>query len=202
MKINIHIWLYLSNFVLEWEIFQTKSCGQNQITQFTFNNVFSEIRAVYETMWNTIVDSDRPQTKIRRMLIAFLITEAEDTHSEEVLLQKLLHESAWMLLYTYIACTFFFLRYRSLISICSTPKRTILRCHLKREKKCSDVLNSQSKGFVFVHFAFCIIPEISHPYSNSMLSTNHIAYFNVRNMQDDRRPPFLSPEMPASWQCE
>jgi len=56
------------------------------------------------------------------MRIARLITEGGDTNSEDVLLQKWLHNSASMLLYTYIACVvlfFFFLKYRSLILICS-----------------------------------------------------------------------------------
>jgi len=38
MQINIHILLYLSHFVLDWGIFQTKSCRENQITYFTFYN--------------------------------------------------------------------------------------------------------------------------------------------------------------------
>jgi len=55
-----------------------------------------------------MVESDRAQSIIQRMRIACLVTEAGDTHSEDVLLKKLLLESALMLLYTYRACIFFF----------------------------------------------------------------------------------------------
>jgi hypothetical protein len=36
-------------------------------THFTFNNRFSENRAVYEIMWKNMVETERPQMKTRRM---------------------------------------------------------------------------------------------------------------------------------------
>ena len=57
------------------------------------------------------VEPGRPQITIRRMRIAWRITNATNTHSEYVILiafplQQRLHEHASMLRYTYIACLF------------------------------------------------------------------------------------------------
>jgi len=59
-----------------------------------------------------IVDPDRLQKKIWRMRTACCILKATDTHSKYVVLiafrqQQWLHERAWMLRYTYIACLLF-----------------------------------------------------------------------------------------------
>ena len=70
-----------------------------------FNNVVTEIRAVYEKMWKT-------QRTLWRMRIAFRITEARNTHSEYARLsayplQRWLYERASGLRYTYISCLVF-----------------------------------------------------------------------------------------------
>jgi hypothetical protein len=141
MKINAHIWLYLSHFVWEWEIFQTKSCRVNQIARFTFSNFFSESRSLYETVLNNIVESDRPQTIIRRMRIAYLINEAGGTHSEDVILQNWLHEtpyitynSLYYVIHTLPVLFFYTVGYRSLIYICSTLRCSTVRCLLRGKK--------------------------------------------------------------------
>jgi len=42
-----------------------KSYRENQNTRFTFNNLFfSENHAVYEIMWENLVEADRPQMTI------------------------------------------------------------------------------------------------------------------------------------------
>jgi len=53
-----------------------------------FNKVFFfENRAVYEIMWKkNIVERGRAQKTIWRMRIAFWITKATNTHSENVIL--------------------------------------------------------------------------------------------------------------------
>jgi hypothetical protein len=56
-----------------------KSCRENQNTHFKFSNFFTENRAAYEKMGKNMVEPHRPQTKIRRMRFAFLITKATDT---------------------------------------------------------------------------------------------------------------------------
>jgi hypothetical protein len=86
-----------------------KSCRENQNT-FTFNNFFfPENRAVYEIMWKSMVQPDRPQMTIWRMRIACWIKKATETHSEHVIIiaftrQQWLRERASMLRYTYITC--------------------------------------------------------------------------------------------------
>jgi hypothetical protein len=41
-----------------------KSCGENQNTLFMLKNVSSENRAVYEIMWESVVQPDRPHVTI------------------------------------------------------------------------------------------------------------------------------------------
>ena len=43
-------------------------------------------RAIYELMWKTAVQPNRPQMAIWRMRIAYWITRAADTHSEHIIL--------------------------------------------------------------------------------------------------------------------
>ena len=50
METNIHFLLNLVQFLLEWEMFQTK-VAEKFNTHFVFNNLFFENRAVYEIMW-------------------------------------------------------------------------------------------------------------------------------------------------------
>jgi hypothetical protein len=61
--------------------------------------------AVYEIIWENIVERGRPQMTVRRMRIAYCILKATNTHSEYVItlafpLQKSLHERASMLRHT------------------------------------------------------------------------------------------------------
>ena len=65
----------------------------NQNTHFMFKNPFSENRAVYELVWNNIVELDMPQVTIRRMRVACWVPAV--THCEYVTLlplQQWLHE--------------------------------------------------------------------------------------------------------------
>jgi len=85
-----------------------KSCREIQNTHFVFS-IFFLNSAVYEIMWENIVERGRPQMTIWRMRIACCATKAINTHSEYVifiafLLQQWLHERASMLRYTYVAC--------------------------------------------------------------------------------------------------
>ena len=50
------------------------------------NSFFSGNRAVYETMWQNIVGSDRTQMTVRCMRIAYWIHRATNTQSENVIL--------------------------------------------------------------------------------------------------------------------
>jgi hypothetical protein len=64
--------------------------------KFTF---FFLNRAVYETMWKTVLERDRPQMTLWRMRIVRWITEAQNTFSDYViiiafLLKQYLHKSA------------------------------------------------------------------------------------------------------------
>ena len=98
---------HLTQFCLEWEVFQTKVA--EEIKTHTLCSIFVFLnRAVFEIMWKNVVEWDRLLT-IRRMIIACWIPKATDTHSQYVTftafpLQQRLNERAWMLRYTYVDC--------------------------------------------------------------------------------------------------
>ena len=68
--------------------------------------------AVYEIMWENIVQPERPQMTTRRMRIACRIPKATDTHSEYVIpffpfpLQQWLHDRASLLRYSTLSVLF------------------------------------------------------------------------------------------------
>ena len=85
-----------------------KRCRENQNTHFVFSNFFFENRAVYEIMWESTVEPDRPQTTIWHMRISRWVPKATNTHSEYVTCiafpkQQWLHERASMSRDTHIA---------------------------------------------------------------------------------------------------
>ena len=96
------------SFLLRMRNFRDKICIEDQNTHFMFNKSFFEYSVVYEIMWKSFVESERPQTTAWRMRIACRIPNATNAHSEHVILiafalQWWLHEHASMLRYTYTA---------------------------------------------------------------------------------------------------
>jgi hypothetical protein len=59
-KTYLYLQQNLSEFLLEWEVFQTKIVEKNQ-THFLCSKFFSENCAVYEIMWKNNVQPDRPK---------------------------------------------------------------------------------------------------------------------------------------------
>jgi len=108
MNTNTRFSSYLAQFFLEWDTFQTEVVEKIK-TQTIFNNPFPENLSVYDRMLGNISERDRPQMTIWRMCVSCCIPNATNTHSEHVIfiafpLQQWLHELAFMLRYTYIAC--------------------------------------------------------------------------------------------------
>jgi hypothetical protein len=73
------------------------------------SNFFPKNLAVYEIMWENIVEPRRPQMTIWRMRTACWIPKATNTLSQYVILiafpqEQWLHERAFILRYTFIAC--------------------------------------------------------------------------------------------------
>jgi hypothetical protein len=64
MKTCGHLWQYLVQFFLEWEMFCTKVVEKTQ-THCTFGTLFPEDRAVYDRMWKNMAQPDRPQMPIQ-----------------------------------------------------------------------------------------------------------------------------------------
>jgi hypothetical protein len=83
MKAEVRFLLFLSQFFLEWEVFQTKVVEKFEthilcsITFFFFFN-----RAVYEIMWKNIVELVRPQMTIWRIHIESWLLKNINKHSE------------------------------------------------------------------------------------------------------------------------
>jgi hypothetical protein len=79
MMTNIHFWSYLAQFLLEWEMFQTKVVDKIK-THILCPKILSKSRATYEIMRKNTVEPERPQMKIRRIHIACWIPKATDAH--------------------------------------------------------------------------------------------------------------------------
>ena len=109
---DISIFVIISRWILiRMRSVSDKSCRENQKTRSLFRIVFPNNRTVYEIMWKSTVQPDRPQMTIRRMCIACWMTKATDTHSEHVILrafprQRWLSERASVSGCTFIVCLF------------------------------------------------------------------------------------------------
>ena len=80
MQTDIHVWLRLAQFFLEWEMFQTKVVQKIKTGNFLFFCFANQ--TVIEGMCENIVVAGSPQTTIRRMRTAYWIPKATDIHSE------------------------------------------------------------------------------------------------------------------------
>jgi hypothetical protein len=69
MKTDIHLWSYLAKFFLEWEMFEKKLYRKSKHT-FCIQQLFPKNRAVYEIMWENIVERGGSQMAIWRMRVA------------------------------------------------------------------------------------------------------------------------------------
>ena len=88
MKTYRHLWQYLAELSVEWEMFQTKVVEKIK-THLTFNNFFFFRKSC--RLWDNLEKCgwDGQATGdsiIRRMRFAYWITKAADTHSEYVIL--------------------------------------------------------------------------------------------------------------------
>ena len=78
MTTNIHFWSYVAQFFLKWETFQTKVVEKIKI-KFCIQYFFFENRPVYEIMWKSIIDPDRPLMKLWRMRLTCCILKSTNT---------------------------------------------------------------------------------------------------------------------------
>ena len=70
-----HVWKYLAELFLQWEMFQTKVVDKIKTHILCSVTCFRKSRAVYEIMWKNPVQPERLQTK-QRMRVAFWIRKA------------------------------------------------------------------------------------------------------------------------------
>ena len=89
MKTNVHFLSPLTQFFLEWEMFQTNILETIK-TQIEFSIFFPKI-----VSWKCIVERGTPQTTIWLMYISCWITKATDTHSELVIFTAFLRQK-WL----------------------------------------------------------------------------------------------------------
>jgi hypothetical protein len=112
IKTFVHLWQSLSEFFLEWKIFQTKAIEEIK-TYFMFNKFFFQTLC---HVWNNveiygIVRQATDDTIMWQMRAACWIPKAADTHSDYIILialplQSFLHECTSMLHLTYVSCLF------------------------------------------------------------------------------------------------
>jgi hypothetical protein len=62
IKTNVHLWSHIAQFILEWEMFQTKVVEKIETHILCSINFFSENRIIYKTMWKNMVKPDRLHT--------------------------------------------------------------------------------------------------------------------------------------------
>ena len=103
MKTNIHIWLYLACFLLEWEIFQTKV-----VEKITTHSICSVTFSKSCPLWDNVekyVELDSPQMTLWCICIACWIPKATNTHAKYVIFIAFpLHECLSILHCMCIAC--------------------------------------------------------------------------------------------------
>jgi len=77
MKSCLLLWSYLWVNLPRIRIVSDKNCRENQKTHFIFIIFFPpENHAIYEIMWQNVVEPDRPHNIARRMHVACWITKA------------------------------------------------------------------------------------------------------------------------------
>jgi hypothetical protein len=131
MKTCVHLWWYLAEFFLEWEMFQTKVVEKIK-THILYSITF--FRKSFRLWDNVEKCRDRQATDdniIRRMRFACWITKATDTHSEYVILiplaqQQWLREHASVFHYTYIDCLVICLKSQVSYVVCSSKPTSML----------------------------------------------------------------------------
>ena len=107
MKINTLLWQYLAQFLLGWEMFQTKILQKPKHTCYVQKPSPPPCRAVWDNV-EKHARAGQATDDNRHMRFACWIPQAINTLSEYVILidfplQQWLHERASMLRYTYIA---------------------------------------------------------------------------------------------------
>jgi len=80
MNTKVHLQQYLAEFLLQYEMFQTKQKFTEIIKALFFNNFIP----VYEIMWKKYGTTDRSRMNIRRKDFACWIANATDTRSEYI----------------------------------------------------------------------------------------------------------------------
>jgi hypothetical protein len=60
VKTYVHLWWYVAEFFLEWEMFQTQVVEKKN-THFMFNNILPKI---VQMMWKNMVEPDRPKMTV------------------------------------------------------------------------------------------------------------------------------------------
>ena len=100
---------------------------QNQNTILYSIILSLENRALYEIMWTSIVEPDRPQMTIRRMRITCWIAKATHTHSEWVnnycfsTASRVTRTRLNVTLYVYwLSCLCFIERHGQLLRLCDS----------------------------------------------------------------------------------
>jgi hypothetical protein len=91
MKTYVHSWLYLPQFLLECEMFQTKVVEIR--TQILCSVFFRKSYCLWDNV-GKMVESDRPQMTVQRTRFACWITKATEIHTQNMKYLLLFHSNS------------------------------------------------------------------------------------------------------------
>jgi hypothetical protein len=83
METRVHLWKYVSEVFLEWELFQKQSCRESQNTRYAQQR-FPENEIMYKNIVQSV--STTQDKLIRHMCLACWVSKATDTSSAYVIL--------------------------------------------------------------------------------------------------------------------
>jgi hypothetical protein len=84
MKTYVHLWQYLAEFFLEWEMFQTIDVEKIKTHILYSITFFSENHAVYRIMWKNMVGLDRLQITVQYGAYTFVLCNLGYTHALKI----------------------------------------------------------------------------------------------------------------------
>ena len=164
MKTFSHLWQYLAEFFVEWEIFHIKVVDKIKI-HILCSVAFFRKSCRYEIMKKNMVEPERPQMGIWRRVPCCISRLHARKHTQKCvtliafLRQHLCRERASVLRYTYIAClvvsAFIYFRWSCFIGLllCNGHMKP---GHRKSFHKCYSLIGKALERKITCRMACCV----------------------------------------------
>jgi hypothetical protein len=178
-KTFVHLWQYLAELLLEWEMFQIQVAEKTR-THFSSSTALPENRDVYQTKWIKSGRAGRTTDIIRRMRIVCCITKNTNTHVTLLFSAGTMFARTRLSVRVYVHSPSSQIFPPSLLITCDVQMRKLSQYYRQRSRKISDLhvvkmrifwnamlccwLNSCQRfdGKLCVHFQGQAIREGSH----------------------------------------